>query len=62
MKVTVDLKKCERHGQCVIAAPDVFDLRQGEDLRWAEHPDDGLRQDVEDAMDACPVQAITIED
>ena len=27
MKVIVDMNKCEFHGQCEIAAPDVFELR-----------------------------------
>lgn len=24
MRVCVDMKKCQYHGQCVIAAPDIF--------------------------------------
>ena len=26
MKVSVDMDKCEYHGQCMIAAPEVFNL------------------------------------
>jgi ferredoxin len=62
MKVRVDLSKCEYHGQCTIAAPDVFELVGEEELQWVAEPDEALRAEVEEAMDACPVQAITIED
>jgi ferredoxin len=62
MKVIVDMEKCEYHGQCMVAAPEVFDLRGDNELVYEPHPDDSLRDEVEEAMDACPVQAITIED
>lgn len=62
MKIVVDMNKCEYHGQCQIAAPDVFELRGEDDLVYLEHPDESLRPDVEEAVDACPTQAISIED
>jgi ferredoxin len=61
MKVTVDMSKCEFHGQCMIAAPAVFELRGEGDLRYVAEPDASLRAEVEEAMDACPAQAITID-
>lgn len=62
MKVSVDMTKCEFHGQCMIAAPEVFELVAEDDLRYVAEPDESLRTVVEEAMDACPVQAISIED
>jgi ferredoxin len=62
MRVTVDMNKCEFHGQCQIAAPEVFEVRGEDDLLYIEHPDDSLRAVVEEAVDACPAQAISIED
>jgi ferredoxin len=62
MRIVVDWDRCEFHGQCMIAAPDIFDLRGDGDLRFVEHPDESLRAAAEDAMDACPTQAIAIED
>jgi ferredoxin len=62
MKICVDLNKCQDHGQCVIAAPDVFAFGDDGKLTWVAEPDDRLRQDIEDAADACPEQAITLED
>ena len=72
MRVTVDLAKCQDHGQCVFSAPAVFALDdQGRldfrneadgDSYTSEELDESLRDDVEEAADACPLQAILVED
>jgi ferredoxin len=62
VKVVVDLAKCADHGQCVYAAPDVFQLDGNGKLLYEPAPDPARRDAVEDAMDACPLQAISIED
>ncbi|MGW7414046.1 ferredoxin [Streptomyces sp. NPDC054863] len=62
MKVVVDIDICKDHGQCVFAAPEVFQLDDGGKLVYVAQPDESLREDVEDAADVCPLQAITIED
>jgi ferredoxin len=61
MRIHVDMGRCEFHGQCMIAAPEVFDLRGEGDLRYPAEVGDELRPVVEEAMDACPAQAISIE-
>jgi ferredoxin len=61
MKVVVDMNKCQDHGQCVFAAPDVFQLDADGRLVHESEPDTTLRADVEDAADVCPLQAIRIE-
>ncbi|GAA2457598.1 ferredoxin [Actinomadura vinacea] len=61
MKVAVDLDVCQDHGQCAIAAPDVFQINEDGKLEYDGSPGDSLRDDVEDAVDVCPVQAILIE-
>lgn len=61
MKVSVDMTICLLHGQCVIAAPEVFSFDDDGGLVWVENVDEGLRGDVEAASDACPEQAIIIE-
>lgn len=62
LKVIVDKDLCQDHGQCVFAAPDVFELDdEGHLVVLAEEPDESLRTAVEDAADVCPVQAIRIE-
>jgi ferredoxin len=62
MQVVVDMNKCQDHGQCVFAAPEVFRLEAGERLVYDAEPDEELREAVEDAADVCPLQAIRIED
>lgn len=60
MKVHVDMSVCLLHGQCVIAAPQVFSFDDAGGLVWVTTVDDDLRGDVEAAADACPEQAIVI--
>lgn len=63
MKVVVDLAKCQDHGQCVIAAPEVFAMDENSKLVVLQpEPDESLREVVEDAADVCPEQAIHVED
>lgn len=62
MRVTVDLVKCQDHGQCAIAAPDVFTMNDDGKLEYDGNPDDSQREYVEQAADVCPAQAIFIED
>jgi ferredoxin len=62
MRVEVDPEICERHGQCRIAAPAVFDFDAAGNLRYQADPPEDLWPDVEDAADMCPVQAIGIHD
>jgi ferredoxin len=60
--VRVDRDVCQDHGQCVFAAPQVFELdEEGKLVVLQEEVDESLRDVVEEAADVCPVQAITIE-
>ena len=61
-KVVVDMDLCQDHGQCVFAAPDVFELNADGRLEvLVTEPGDERRTACEDAADVCPVQAITLE-
>ena len=64
MKVIVDLDVCQAHGDCVVAAPEVFDLGEEADVVTVLNPEPGdeLRARVERAALDCPVTAIRIED
>lgn len=62
MKVHVDMNLCQSHGECVAVAPDVFDLGDDDVLTWKEDVEDDRRAEMETAVDACPMMAITIED
>jgi ferredoxin len=61
MKVRVDYKICQDHGQCTIAAPKVFRMNDGGKLEYDGDPEDALRDEVEEAADVCPVQAIFVD-
>jgi ferredoxin len=60
MKIVVDLNRCQSYGQCVFAAPKVFHFHGEQSLEYDYNPDDELREQVERAAAACPVQAIRI--
>ena len=62
MQITVDMKLCESHGQCVFAAPEVFSFDDEDYLLYEAAPDEALRQKAEQAAAACPVRAITVAD
>lgn len=62
MKVTVDMALCQDHGQCAIAAPEVFRINDEGKLEYDGMPDETMLEYVEEASDVCPVQAILIED
>jgi ferredoxin len=59
MKVNVDHDRCEGHGKCAMAAPEVFELRD-DDLSYVLVDDvpESLREQVERAIRLCPRQAI----
>ena len=63
MRIAVDLARCEGFANCVMAAPDVFDL--GNDgLVVVLEPvcDDDRRAEVEEAVRSCPVSALRLVD
>jgi ferredoxin len=53
---------CQSHGECALAAPEVFELGDDDVLRWIEEPDESLRPKVEQAVANCPVSAISLAD
>ncbi|MGC1816675.1 MAG: ferredoxin [Casimicrobiaceae bacterium] len=62
MKVIVDFDACMSNAQCVLAAPNVFEVREDGMLYvLQEEPPESLRAQVENAARLCPTQAITIE-
>lgn len=62
MHIVVDRALCDDHGQCEIAAPNVFRITETGTLEYDEHPDDAEREAVEEAADVCPLQAILVQD
>ncbi len=62
MKVNVDMGLCQANGACVVAAPEVFDLDDEDVLHWTGTVGEERRAEVEEAVRACPVQAIALEE
>ncbi len=61
MKVVVDLGLCESNALCVAAAPEVFQVREDDNLYLLqEEPPESLRAKVEQAVRVCPRQAIKL--
>ena len=60
-KIHVDMNLCQSHGECVFAAPDVFELGDDDVLVWKEDVPEERRAAVEEAVNACPMMAIRIE-
>ncbi|MFF2509489.1 ferredoxin [Streptomyces sp. NPDC058067] len=70
MRFAVDLKVCQDHGQCAYAAR-AFSLtadgrlafrQQSADVYESADVGEDERDDIEEAADSCPVQAIEIRD
>jgi ferredoxin len=64
MRVHVDQELCCGSGQCVLAAPDVFDQREEDGIvvLLDPHPPAETHTDVRDAAAFCPSGAITVEE
>ncbi|MFQ6396191.1 ferredoxin [Nocardia sp. KC 131] len=64
MKVFIDEEKCVACGQCVAAAPEVFDQRDedGIVILLEANPPPEQVADVRDAAAVCPALVITIEE
>lgn len=64
MKVLIDQDKCVAAGQCVAAAPEVFDQRDedGVVVLLNESPPDDQADAVREAAAVCPALAIHIEE
>ena len=61
-RVVVDFDKCESNALCMAAAPEVFEVRDDDFLYvLQDEPDESLRAKVEEAVQRCPKQAITLE-
>jgi ferredoxin len=64
MKIVLDQDKCVASGQCVLAAPEVFDQRDDDGIAvlLREHPVTGKEESVREAGRICPAAAIRVEE
>jgi ferredoxin len=61
--VRIERTRCIGSGQCVLAAPDVFDQSDDDGLGvvLVPEPPADLLPGVRTAVDRCPAQAVTLE-
>jgi ferredoxin len=63
MRVVVDYDLCESNAICMEVAPEVFEVRDDDFLYvLQENPAEDLRAKVEEAVQRCPKQAISLAD
>ncbi len=60
LKVEVDRTQCQNFGQCVVEAPNVFRLNSKDEMEYTPVVDDSELENVEAAIDVCPMQAIAL--
>ena len=63
MLITVNYTLCEGHGQCLMAAPEVFDVPDDAEqvVVLDPDPDESARPAVVRAAAMCPAQALTVD-
>jgi ferredoxin len=61
MRVVVDYDLCESNAVCMGIAPEVFEVRDDDFLYVLnETPPESMRDKIEEAVQRCPKQAISI--
>jgi ferredoxin len=63
VRVVVDYDLCESNAICMGIAPEVFEVRDDDNLYLLqEEPPEELRAKVEEAIRRCPKQAISLQE
>ena len=64
MRVSVDQSICREYANCIIEAPDAFDLDEesGKVLALVTEPEPSQFDEIRAAAAACPVRAITLHE
>ena len=63
MRVVVDFDLCESNAICMQIAPDIFEVRDDDFLYvFDETPSEDRRSNLEESVQRCPKQAISIEE
>jgi ferredoxin len=58
--IDIDMDKCQHYGQCVFEAEDIFQLDDDGKIQYTKEVPEDRKDDVENAVDVCPMQAISI--
>lgn len=62
-RITLDLDRCQGYANCVMVAPSVFDIDDttGQAVLRRASADESERSAIEDAVQQCPTEAISLE-
>jgi ferredoxin len=58
LTIDIDMDKCQNYGQCVFEAEDIFQLDGEGNIQYTKDVPDDRQDDVDNAVDVCPMQAI----
>jgi ferredoxin len=61
-KVVIDTEECTGCGSCAEICPEVFELDEEEEIAHVIKPEGGPEDEIEEAMETCPVECIHWED
>ena len=60
--ITADLTKCQGYANCVVAAPDLFDLDDSALVRvLRKKVNESERAAAEEAVESCPAMALRLD-
>ena len=64
MRVGIDLSRCAGYGNCIEAAPAVFDMSDDADVAVVliENPGPEYAQQVRKAARVCPAEAVIVDE
>jgi ferredoxin len=65
MRIRLDADKCEGHGTCVDACPEIFQFEGDDDIVTVLDPapsDAAIREKARRAVSVCPVLAIEVDE
>lgn len=62
LRLVVDLNRCQGYAQCAFLAPDVFAMHGDEGLLYDPEAEEAQRERLAQAVAACPVQAILVDE
>jgi ferredoxin len=62
MKIQIDTHLCNGYGNCIAAAPDVFDLDDENIVVLLRPVEPGDRESLIEAIADCPVRALALVD
>jgi len=63
MRIVIDYDLCESNAICMGIAPEVFEVRDDDFLYILdETPDESMRDRIQESVERCPKQAISIAD